>query len=306
MDRLSVTDEIITRQYFDETGAVKYNQVLLPKHLVQELLESLHGKANKHPGISKMLIEIRQKYYYPGIAKIVKKWVQGCEICIKDKRIPNSSITPELLNLPEWDLGPEDAMQIDLLPNLPPSGGYENIITAMDVFSRYLFAYPVTDATATNTAKVIIDIMTKHTYLPTTLITDKGTAFTSKLVAEIAQILGIQIKCATTKHPQTIGKLERTHASLKTNLKMASGDYRRQWHKYLPLAVLNYNTTYHATLGCEPSRIFHGRIPYNILDHKLGLNPNPKVLPTTDFADEFSDVRKYYLTQRRKTSCNPT
>ena len=287
MDRLSVTDEIITRQYFDETGSVEYNQVLLPKHLVTELLESLHGKANKHPGISKMLIEIRQKYYYPGIAKIVKKWVQGCETCIKDKRIPNASITPELLNLPKWDLGPEDAMQIDLLPNLPPSGGYENIITAMDVFSRYLFAYPVTDASATNTAKVIIDIMTKHTYLPTTLITDKGTAFTSRLVAEVAHILGIQIKCATTKHPQTIGKLERTHASLKTNLKMASGDYRRQWHKYLPLAVLNYNTTYHATLGCEPSRIFHGRIPYIILDHKLVLNPNPKVLPTTDFADEF-------------------
>ena len=171
-----------------------------------------------------MLKEIWQKYYYPGIAKIVKKWVQQCEICIKDKRIPNSSITPELLNLPEWDLGPEDAMQIDLLPHLPPSGGYENIITAMDVFSRYLFAYPVTDASATNTAKVIIDIITKHTYLPTTIITDKRTAFTSKLVAEIAQILGIQVKCATTKHPQTIGKLERTHASLKTNLKMASGD----------------------------------------------------------------------------------
>ena len=239
MDRLSVTDEIITRQYFDETGAVKYNQVLLPKHLVHELHESLHGKANKHPGISKMLVEIRQKFYYPGIAKIVKKWVRGCEICIKDKRVPNSSTTPELLNLHKWDLGPEDAMQIDLLPNLPPSGGYENIITAMDVFSRYLFAYPVTDASATNTAKVIIDIMTKHTYLPTTLITDKGTAFTSRLVAEVAQIRGIHIKCATTKHPQTIGKLERTHASLKTNLKMASGDYRRQWHKYLPLAVIN-------------------------------------------------------------------
>ena len=154
-------------------------------------------------------------------------------------------------------------------------------------FSRYLFAYPVTDASAANTAKVIIDIMTKHTYLSTTLTTDKESAFTSKLVAEIAQILGIQIKCATTKHPQTIGKLERTHASLKTNLKMASGEYRRQWHKYLPLAVLNYNTSYHSTLGCEPSRIFHGRIPYNILDYKLGLNPNPQVLPTTDFAEEF-------------------
>ena len=236
MDRLSVTDEIITRQYFDETGSIKYNQVLLLKHLIPELLESLHGEANKHPGISKMLIEIRQKYDYPDIAKIVERWVQGCEICVKDKRTPNSSITPELLNLSEWDLGPEDAMQINLLPNLPPSGGYKNIITAMDVFSRSLFAYSVTDASATNTAKVNIEIMTKHTYLPTALITDKGTAFTSKLVAKMAHILVIQVKCATTKHPQTIGKLERTHASPKTNLKVASGDYRRQWHKYLPLA----------------------------------------------------------------------
>ena len=163
-----------------------------------------------------------------------------------------------------------------------------------------LFAYPVTDASASNTAKVIIDIMTKHTQLPTTLITDKGTAFTSNLVAEVAQILGIQIKCATTKHPQTIGKLKRTHASLKTNLKMASGDYRRQWHKHLPLAVLNYNTTYHATLGCEPSKIFHERIPYNILDHKLGLNPNPKVLPTTDFADEFQRRTQILLDSTKK------
>ena len=142
--------------------------------------------------------------------------------------------------------------------------------------------------------------MTRHTYLPTTLITDKGTAFTSRLVDEFAKILGIQIKCATTKHPQTIGKLERTHASLKGNVKMASGEYRRQWHKYLPLAVLNYNTTYHSSLGCEPSRIFHGRIPYNILDHRLGLNPNPKILPTTDFAEEFQRRSQILLDKTKK------
>ena len=141
--------------------------------------------------------------------------------------------------MPEWDLGPEDALQINLLPNLPPSGGYENIITALDVFSRYLFAYPVTDASAISTAKILIDIMTRHTYLPTTLITDKGTAFMSHVVGEVAKILGIRIKCVTTKHPQTIGKLETTHASLKGNLKMASGEYRRQWQNYFPLAVLN-------------------------------------------------------------------
>ena len=300
IDRIVLKDEIVTRQYYDETGQIKYHQILLPKHLVQELLQAIHGTAHRHPGISKMLQEIRQKYYYPGIAKYVKKWVEGCETCAKDKRVPNKVIIPELLNLPEWDLGPEDAMQLDLLSNLPTSGGYQTVMTAIDVFSRYLFAYPLIEATATSVAKVIIDIMTKHSYLPTTLITDKGSAFTSKILEEITEILGITLKCATTKHPQTIGKLERTHASLKTNLKMASGEYRRQWHKYLPLAVLNYNTTYHASIGCEPSKVFHGRIPYNVLDHKLGNNPNTNFLPTTEFAEELQQKTQILIDQTKK------
>ena len=300
IERIVLKDEIVTRQYYDETGHVKYHQILLSKHLLKELLQAIHGTAHRHPGISKTLQEIRQKYYYPGIAKHVKKWVEGCETCAKDKRVPNTVITPELLNLPESDLGPEDAMQIDLLPNLPTSGGYQTVMTAIDVFSRYLFAYPLIEATAANVAKVIIDIMTKHSYLPTTLITDKGSAFTSKILEEITEILGITLKCATTKHPQTIGKLERTHASLKTNLKRASGEYRRQWHKYLPLAVLNYNTTYHSSIGCEPSKVFHGRIPYNVLDHKLGNNPNKNFLPTTEFAEELQQRTQIFIDQTKK------
>ena len=300
LERIVLKDEIQTRQYFDEIGNVKYHQILLPQHLLQELLQSLHGTAHKHPGISKMLQEIRQTYYYPSMAKYVKKWVEGCDQCARDKRVPNATITPELLNLPEWDLGPEDAMQIDLLPNLPPSGGYENVLTAIDVFSRYLFAYPLTDASAINVAKAIIDIMTKHAYLPTTIITDKGTAFTSTIIAEITQILGITLKCATKKHPQTIGKLERTHASLKTNLKMACGEYRRQWHKYLPLAVLNHNSSYHASIGCEPTRVFHGRIPFNILDHKLGNNPNEQINPTTEVAEEIQNRTKILIDKTKK------
>ena len=191
-------------------------------------------------------------------------------------------------------------MQIDLLPNLPTSSGYQTLMTAIDVFSRYLFAYPLIDATAANVAKVIIDIMTKHSYLPTTLITDKGSAFTSTILAEITKILGITLRCATTKHPQTIGKLERTHVSLKTNLKVASGEYRRQWHKYLPLAVLNYNTTYHSSIGCEPSKVFHGHIPYNVLDLKLGNNPNKNFLPTTDFAEELQQRTQILIDQTKK------
>ena len=98
-------------------------------------------------------------------------------------------------------------MQIDLMLHHPTSGGCQNVVTAIDVFSRYLFAYPLTDASTINVAKALIDIMTKHAYLPTTLITDKETAFTSTNIAEITQILGTTLKCATTKHRKQSGKL---------------------------------------------------------------------------------------------------
>ena len=126
--------------------------------------------------------------------------------------IPNSPAP--LQNPNERITAPEDAMHFDLVPGLPPSGGYENIVTAMDVFSRYLFAYPTANQDATTIAKVTIN-MTKHTYLPTTLISDKGTAFTSHVITEVAGVLGISLKHATTKHAQTIGVLERSHASIK-------------------------------------------------------------------------------------------
>ena len=161
-------------------------------------------------------------------------------------------------------------MQIDLLPELPPSGGYESIITAIDVLLRYAFADRVSNSTAVNTAKVIIDIMTRHAHLPTLVIKDKGSVLVSQVIHEVAETLGINLKHATTKHAQTIGVPEGAHATNKTSLKMVSGEYRNQWYKYLPIAILNYNMTYHCIIDCEPSRVIHGRIPHNILDHKLG------------------------------------
>ena len=212
----------------------------------------------------------------------------SCEKCIRELRI-NTQLSPPLQNPNEHITAPEDAMQIDLVPGLPPSGGYENIVTAMDVFSRYLFAYPKSSQDATTVAKVLLNVMTKHAYLPTTLISDKGTAFTSHVIKEVAGVLGITLKHATTKHAQTIGLLERSHASIKQSLKIETGECRSLWHKYISIAVLNYNTSHHSSIGCEPSRVFHGRTPYNILDLKLGIRPQ-KISPAE--SEIAQDVRE--------------
>ena len=164
-------------------------------------------------------------------------------------------------------------MQVDLVPGLPPSGGFENIVTVMDVFSCYLFAYPTSNQDAKTIAKIISNIMTKHAYLTTTLISDKGTAFMSHVIKEVAGVLGITLKHATTKHVQTIDLLERNHASIKQALKIEEGEWRSLWLKYVSIAVLNYNSSHHASIGCGPSRLFHGRIPFDIFELKLGIRP---------------------------------
>ena len=128
--------------------------------------------------------------------------------------------------------------------------------------------------------------MTKHAYLPTTLISDKCTAFTSHVIKETASVLGITLKHATLKHAQTIGLLERSHASIKQALKVETGERRSLWHKYINIAVLNYNTSYHTSIGCGPRRVFHGRIPYNILVLKMGIRPQKIPSPDPQFAQD--------------------
>ena len=234
------------------------------------------------------------------MAQLFRDWVLSCEQCLREARITPRLTRSPLQNPNEYITAPEDAMQIDLVPGLPPSGGYGNIVTAMDVFSRRLFAYPTSNQDATKIAKVIINIMTKHTYLPTTLISDKGTAFTSHVIKEVAGVLCLTLMHATTKYAQTIGLLERSHASIKQALKDEAGERRSLWHKYVSIAILNYNTSYHASFGCEPSRVFHGRIPYNILDLKMGIRAQKSPSPDSQIAQDvfeqtqiiFQDLRK--------------
>ena len=285
-DRIILKGGLSFRKYFGETGSVKYYQILIPKQLVNEVLRSLHGEFGKQPGISKIIIAYREKNYFPKMAQLIREWVISCEQGIRESRFDRSLNRPPLQNPNKQITAPEDAVQVDLVPEIPPSGGYENTATAIDVFSRYLFAYPTSNQDAKTVAQVLINIMTKHTYLPTTPISDKGTAFTSNVIKVVAGVLGITLKYATTKHAQTIGLLERSHASIKQALKIDSGERRSLWHKYVSIAVLNYNTSYHATIGCEPSRVFHGRIPYNILDLKMGIRPQKIPPPDSQIAQD--------------------
>ena len=72
------------------------------------------------------------------------------------------------------------------------------------------------------------------------------------------------------------------------------------WHKYVNIAVLNYNTSYHTSNGCEPNRGFHRGVPSNTLEIKMGIRPQRISTPNSQIAEDvlkqtemiFHDVRK--------------
>ena len=105
------------------------------------------------------------KKFLAKIANLVREWVMSCEKIFKQSRIDRSFTRPPPQNPNEHITAAEDAMQIDLVPELPAFVGYEGIVTAMDVISLYLFAYWTSNQEAKTIPKVIINIMTKHALL---------------------------------------------------------------------------------------------------------------------------------------------
>ena len=128
--------------------------------------------------------------------------------------------------------------------------------------------------------------MTRHCYLPTVKLTDKGSKFRSEMVNQIAQRLDIWIGYASTNYAKTMGILERTHTFLNTSQRISTVERRSMWHKNVQIAVMNSNTSCHEIFGCKTTTMFLGRISYNILDIKLGLTPEWKKYANEDLSDE--------------------
>ena len=73
-------------------------------------------------------------------------------------------------------------------------------------------------------------------------------------------------------------------------------------HKHINIAVLNYNTSYQTSIGYEPSRVVHGKIPYNVLGLKLRIRPQQQPIPTSQIAqDDLEQTEMIHQDVRKNT-----
>ncbi|UYV71143.1 hypothetical protein LAZ67_8001868, partial [Cordylochernes scorpioides] len=255
---------------FDPLG--NQHLLVIPKHLRLELLKSLHDAPTAgHLGFSKTYERVKNKYFWPGLLRDIRKYVAHCKECQRKKQ--STQKPPGLLKAIPPASSPFQRVGMDLLGRFPKSDtGNKWIIVCTD----YLTRFAVTKALPTGEAKeapkfLMEDVVLKHG-APREIITDRGRVFQSKLIAELTNQCSSIHRFTTAYHPQTNGLTERLNKTLANMIAMYVSVEQKDWDVILPYVTFAYNTAKQDTTGFTPFKLIHGREAETTVDT---LFPNP-------------------------------
>ena len=146
--------------------------------------------------------------------------------------------------------------------------GYYYLVTVMDDYSRFILAWKLQkDMSANSLIEVIQEAVdaTGMTEVPvedrTRLLSDNGAGYVSRAFRGYLNLVGIRHILAAPYHPQTNGKLERYHQSIKREVNQVPYEFPSQLERAIANFVEYYNFhRYHKALGnVTPADVLHGR-----------------------------------------------
>ena len=97
--------------------------------------------------------------------------------------------------------------------------------------------------------------------VPSKVISDNGTNFSSQLTQEQLRRLGCSPVFATPGQPQASGLVERFNKTYKNMRFHVIQQHGRQWHRVIPLVVWTLREVPNATTGVSPYMLVYGRLP---------------------------------------------
>ena len=232
-DSILLQNDLLFRKCYGGSDNIKYYQNFIPKQLVCEVHRSLHGEFGKHAGLNKSIVAYRQKYCYPNVAQFIRNGSCHVSNASENHGLITASHANHCKILLNTFVQQKMAWRLFWCQNYFSPVVMKPIVTAMDVFSRYLSAFPTSKEEAKTLAIVILNNMSKRDYLPSILISEKGSAFVSQKIKEVTGLLGNILK-----HALKLGILERSHASIKEASNIETGDWRSLKQNYVSVAIL--------------------------------------------------------------------
>jgi transposase InsO family protein len=140
-------------------------------------------------------------------------------------------------------------------------GSYTHLLVAMDKFSKWIEARPITNLRAEQAVSFFTDIIHRFGVL-NSIITDKGSQFTGRKFLEFCDKHHIRVDRVAVAHPQTNGQVERANGMILQGLKPRIFDRLnksgRKWLQELSSVVWSLRTTPSRAMGFTPFFLVYG------------------------------------------------
>ncbi|KAI2645438.1 hypothetical protein H4Q32_029412 [Labeo rohita] len=231
----------------DEKG-----RIALPKLGLVILIRHYHGLS--HTSCAKAVQVINRLYCIADVHKTATLILDSCLTCAKVN--PHRPIKHEALLHPE---APFQHVQVDFT-HMPPIGNLMYLLVIVDRFSKWPEAFPC----AKEDAKTVVKILTKEIItrfgIPTTIESDNGTPFASRVTQFLAKSLSIDWHFSIPYHPQSCSNVERLNKTIKGRLTKAVLETGKKWVDLLTAVLTEIRMTPSSTTKLSPFEILMGRL----------------------------------------------
>uniref|UniRef100_A0A0W0GD21 Uncharacterized protein n=1 Tax=Moniliophthora roreri TaxID=221103 RepID=A0A0W0GD21_MONRR len=246
-------------------------RIYVPDDVVlrREITRTIHeGQPFGHPGQFGTLDLVQRDYWWPGMAKFVKSFVDGCAVCqqMKINTHPTKVGLQPIAGVP--NATPFQVITMDLVTDLPESHGFDTIMVVVDHSSlKGVIFIPCTKTLdAPQAAELLLRNIYKRYGLPDKIISDRDPRFVAAVSQETMRLLGVKHAMSTAYHPQSDGETERVNQEMEIYLRMFCSKEQTEWSSYLHMAEFAHNNRTHSVTRNSPFFMI------------MGYNPRP--LPT--------------------------
>nr|KYP63982.1 Transposon Ty3-I Gag-Pol polyprotein [Cajanus cajan] len=148
---------------------------------------------------------------------------------------------------------------MDILGPFPPAKGQlKFLLVAIDYFTKWIEACPLTKITTENVQRFTWRNIICRFGIPHTLVTDNGRQFIAQGFEDFLRGLGIKHLPTSVEHPQTNGQAKAANKVIFRELKKQLGNAKGQWPDELPSILWAYHCPPQLTTQETPYRLTYG------------------------------------------------
>lgn len=227
----------------------------LPKHFFPWFATWSHGL--DHVSKRGMLDIVSSLWFTKGFSVIAERCCKNCLICATNN--PGRPVNTVTAAHPLCDY-PFEHLMMDFI-ELSLSEGKKYCLVVVDMFSKWVEAFPTKSADSSAVAKALLTEIFPRWGIPGKNLSDNGTHFVNKALAEVSETLGFQLKTHCAYHPLSGGAVERENGTLKSKLEKCCEETGLSWIKALPLVLMYMRMRRRARTNLSPYEILFGRPP---------------------------------------------